>query len=57
MKNFITRLKSESGATSVEYAFVAGLIFAVCIAGISAFGLATGKQMQDNATQIEASLK
>lgn len=38
MNNIRDILLGESGATSVEYCFIAGLIIAVCIVGIATFG-------------------
>ncbi len=55
MNKIVARLKSESGATSIEYAFMLGLVILVCIVGIGVFGLATNSTMQDNATRIETS--
>ena len=40
IKTFFT---DESAATSIEYAFMAGLIIAVCIVGIGTFGVSVNQ--------------
>lgn len=38
MKNMIKLLKSEEGATAIEYALIAALIAVVCIAALGTIG-------------------
>lgn len=49
-------MKTESGATSIECAFMLGLVILVCFAGIRLFGMATNDTMQKNAGRIGSSL-
>ena len=43
---------NESGATSIEYAFMAGLIIAVCIVGIATFGFSVNDLFGLSASEI-----
>ena len=50
MQNYLKQsmefLKSEEGASSVEYALLASLIAAVALVGITAFGLSVSNLFQ-----------
>ena len=50
-------MSDESGATSIECAFMLALVILVCIVGIRLFGLATNATMQNNASRIESSIQ
>lgn len=52
MKNLVSLLKSESGATAIEYALIAALI---SIVGIIATGMA-GQQISNSFSKVASTL-
>lgn len=49
-------LRSEEGATAVEYAVMLSLIAGVCIASVLAMSNAAGQSFDDSATQLSGAL-
>ena len=56
MQPIKTFLNNKSGATSIEYAFMAGLIIAVAIVGITTFGVSVDELFRFSRDAIVAAL-
>lgn len=51
---FLSRFRSESGATAIEYALIASLISIAIVGGLTSLGVSLQANIQNTADQIAA---